>query len=175
MINIKTLAFLTPEEIKKEFKVPLSKEEIKFLGDAICSSDWDPGLKGYMTTLNKKHQSEVIRILLEAYSPADEVSKKLIVDSAVTAVEGYWTDFEDFTDVLVENINSEAAFLILSRLVKNCSFCASFLTSMEYKKVNNQQSVDLIRQAIEKNNFIDAPDVLQSCLPECKKLLSRYD
>jgi len=173
-MDIEKLGKMNTEQLNEEFFTPLNPERVQFLANALCESVWDPDLKGYSSVLNKEHQGFVVDVLLRTYAFTTKELQQLIVDKIIEAIDGYWTNFTDFTNALAYNLDNEGSDLIVSQCIKRCRFCLDLLKSLKAKYVVNPGWTKLISKAIEENKFIDPSDVVGSTIIECRELLKEH-
>lgn len=170
------LATLPDHQLRDLPMLITNPEDLAEIAQALPASGYDPSLKAYDSILSKNQQETLANALLRRVNngvpPGVEAA---IMDGVREAMDGYWTGFQGFCQVIV----SHSAALNLNRMVqpllRRAIFCHTLLR--EFARVHSrppQGWLDEIHRRRANLDFVELYPDLADALPGLDKALANF-
>ncbi len=149
----------------EQFQSLVSRSDPKTLervAAALSASVYDPDLKAFMAVISKSQQGLLVELLLKVLPSLPDNSQASILDSLRDTLDGYWTDFGDFTTAIVLHASSPLLDPLVLPLEERAIFCVDLLASFKQTgKTPPSSWLEAIRQRRAESDFVELSSDLQ--------------
>jgi hypothetical protein len=171
-LSPQALSYYGPEQ----FQSLVSRSDPKILervAAALPASVYDPELKAFMAIISKSQQGLLVELLLNVLPALPDDSQVSILDSLRNTIDGYWTDFGDFTAAIALHASSPLLDPLVLPLLCRVYFCADLLASFKQTgKTIPSNWLEAIRQRRAQSDFVELSTDLPFALQQIDILLA---
>jgi hypothetical protein len=144
----------------EQFQSLVSRSDPKALervAAALPASVYDPELKAFIAIISKSQQALLVELLLKVLPALPVNSQVSILDSLRDTINGYWTDFGEFTAAIALYTSSPLVDPLVLPLLRRAFFCADLLASFEQiGKAPPPDWLAVIRQRRAQSDFVES-------------------
>ena len=144
----------------EQFQSLVSRSDPKTLARvavALPASVYDPELKAFIAIISKSQQGLLLELLLKVLPALPVDSQVSILDSLRDTIDGYWTDFGEFTAAIAHYAFSPLLDPLVLPLLGRAFFCADLLASFEQiRKAPPSNWLEAIRQHRAQSDFVES-------------------